>query len=236
MGQKKIEAPALFGQAVKTRRRELGISQEELAWRAGLNRSYVTDIERGVRNLSLTSIEKLASALKSPLSQLLLNVDRARGDDLDLPIKGQEQVDILFVEDNQRDVELTLRVLRKAGLANSIHVAQDGIEALDYMFCSGTYADRRIMEPPHLVLLDLKLPRMSGLEVLRQLKANRVTRSVAVAVLTCSEDSQDVNEAKRLGAEAYIVKPVDFQRLSLVTPDLNFSWSLRKAANLISGA
>jgi two-component system response regulator len=125
-------------------------------------------------------------------------------------------------------VELTLRALRHARLANSIHEIGDGAEALEYLFCSGQHSDRRIEDCPHLILLDLKLPRVDGLEVLRRLKTDGRTRSIPVVVLTVSDESKDVTEAHRLGAKAYIVKPVDFHRLSEVTPRLDFSWTLSR--------
>jgi CheY-like chemotaxis protein len=211
--------------AIRSRRYELKLSQEELAWRAGLHRTYVTDVERGARNLSLATIDKLADALQSPLSVLLRAVDKASGR---VWRDEPSQVDILLVEDNSRDVELTLRALRHARLANSIQVIGDGAEALKYLFCTGQHSDRRIDDCPHLILLDLKLPRVDGLEVLRRLKTDGRTRSIPVVVLTVSDESKDVTEARRLGAKAYIVKPVDFHRLSEVTPRLDFSWTLSR--------
>jgi CheY-like chemotaxis protein/DNA-binding XRE family transcriptional regulator len=222
----------LLGQAIKVRRHELGFSQEELAWRAGLNRTYLTDVERGARNLSLATIDKLAEALEIPLSTLLHGVDTARGRvrPVHPGLEEPAQVEILLVEDNPRDIELALRALRQARLANLIRVARNGAEALDYLFCTGHHADRKPQDRPHLVLLDLKLPRVDGLNVLQRLKSDRRTRQIPVVVLTVSEQSRDISEARRLGAEAYIVKPVDFQRLSKVTPELNLSWRLLLAA------
>ena len=226
--REKPNVPALLGLAVRTQRRKLGLSQEELAWRAGLNRTYVTDVERGARNLSLSTIDRLAAALETPLSALLHEVDKARGAVRGGGLMEPAQVDILLVEDNSRDEELTLRALRRSRLANSIHVARDGVEALEYIFCTGQHALRKFNDCPHLVLLDLKLPRLDGLEVLRRLKADPRTCALPVVVLTISENNNHMAEARRLGAEAYILKPVDFQRLSRVTPDLEFSWSLQR--------
>ena len=216
-----------FGASVKAQRVRLQLTQEELAERAGLHRTYITDIERGTRNLSLQSIERVARALELPLAALLHEVDRARSA-APRASNSTGPVDILLVEDNERDEELTLRALRRARLANLIHVARDGVEALDYLFCTGRHSQRRSEDRPHLVLLDLKLPRLDGLGVLRRMKAEEATRCIPVVVLSVSNENDDIIRARHLGAEAYIVKPVDFQRLSRVTPDLNFSWTLQR--------
>ena len=142
-----------FGVAVKAWRNRMGISQEELAGRAGLHRTYVCDIERGARNVSLESIDKLARALQITVSALFSYADhssRARPTDL---------VDIVFVEDNPEDVELTLTALKAANFTNQIHVARDGAAALDYLFCEGEFAQRVPAERPQIVLLDLGLPK-----------------------------------------------------------------------------
>ncbi|MGH7969896.1 MAG: helix-turn-helix domain-containing protein, partial [Limisphaerales bacterium] len=173
----------LLGQTVKSRRLELGLSQEELAWRAGLHRTYLTDVERGSRNMSIATIDRLAQALQVPVSTLLRDVDKARGATAPGHPDERGQVDILLVEDNARDVELTLAALRRARLANTIRVARNGAEALDYLFGTGEYAQREPQQRPRLVLLDLKLPRVDGLEVLRRLKSDPQTRDIPVIVL-----------------------------------------------------
>ena len=218
----------LFGRAVRLQRHVLGLSQEELAWRAGLNRTYVTDVERGSRNLSLSTLEKLAAALETPLFVMLRDMDK-EGDSIALDAtESPEGTDILLVEDNPRDLEMALRALRHARLANAIHVARDGAEALEFLFGTGRYADRKPADRPQLVLLDLKLPRVDGMEVLRRLKSEARTRPIPVIVLTRSTESQDIAEASLLGAAGFMVKPVNFQRLSEVTPGLDFSWTLHR--------
>jgi CheY-like chemotaxis protein/DNA-binding XRE family transcriptional regulator len=217
---------SLLGQSVKIRRRQLGFSQEELAWRAGLHRTYVTDIERGARNLSLATAERLAQALEVPISILLRDVDEARGAIQTNPPNERAQVDILLVEDNPRDAELTVVALRRARLANQIRIAHHGAEALDILFGTVNYAGEQVETRPRLVLLDLKIPLVDGLEVLRRIKSDRRTREIPVVVLTVSESRDDVAEARRLGAEAYIVKPVNFHRLCGATSKLDLSWSL----------
>jgi CheY-like chemotaxis protein len=211
-----------FGTAVRSRRKRLGISQEELAGRAGLHRTYVAVIERGARNLSLANIEKLARALETSIPTLF-----APDDLLGKPDANKIR-EILLVEDNPDDAELTVRAFRSASVANPVRVARDGVEALDFLFCTGAYSERKAEPSPHVVLLDLNLPRVNGLEVLRRLKADSRTRSIPVVVLTASDRDRDIDESRRLGAESYIVKPVDFHRFSQVTPQLKLSWSLVK--------
>ena len=135
-------------------------------------------------------------------------------------------VDILLVEDNPADVELTLRALREAKLANPIHVVTDGAEALDYLF--GTNKEPRRSEPhhPRVVILDLKLPRVSGLEVLRRIKGDPATKTIPVVVLSSSREGPDVKEAYALGANSYIVKPVDFEKFVEAVGTLGMYWLL----------
>jgi CheY-like chemotaxis protein len=209
-----------FGSAVKRKRAELHISQEELADRAGLHRTYISDVERGARNVSLESIEKLAAALELPVSGLF-----ARAGQWALP---ESPVEILLVEDTPEDVELTLRAFRKARFMNLVHVVTDGEEALAFLFAKGVYAHRRDARLPGLVLLDLDLPKVGGLEILRLMKENWRTRNIPVIVLTASRHYLDAVECQRLGVETYITKPVDFRNLSEATPQLRLEWSLVK--------
>ncbi len=217
-----------FGLAIKKWRRDSGISQEELAWRAGLHRSYVADIERGARNASLLTIEKLAKALKLSLSTLFEPLDPAAAAGPIAPAlaANDRAVDILLVEDDPQDIDLTMKAFKAARLNNRVEVVRDGAEAINFLFCRGQFAHRDLAQLPQVLLLDLKLPKVHGMEVLRAMKADPRTRAVRVVVLTCSRRDEHIAEALRLGAEAYIVKPVDFQRLSEVTPRLKFSWTL----------
>lgn len=116
-----------------------------------------------------------------------------------------------------------------------MHVLRDGAEALDFVFCRGTYAGRAPSSAPQLMLLDLNLPKVHGLEVLRSLKSDDRFHHLRVAILTISRKDEHVAEAMRLGAEAYIVKPVDFHSLSEITPHLHFSWSLRQPESPVEG-
>jgi len=136
------------------------------------------------------------------------------------------EIEILFDEDNPHDVEMTLRALKKQNLANKVHVVRDGAEALDYLFADEIYANRDINQPPKLVLLDLKLPKVDGLEVLRQVKSDERTKTIPVVVLTSSREEQDMIESYKLGVNSYIVKPVDFDKFLDAVGDLGLYWLL----------
>lgn len=220
-----------FGAAVRHRRGRLGISQEELAGRAGLHRTYISDVERGARNVSLESIHRLASALDIPMSLLFAWQNGGSGHDRQAgghPLLPDELVDILIVEDSEEDAELTIKALRNVRMTNRIYVVRDGQAALNFLFCKGEYEHRRQNDRPQLILLDLRLPKIDGIEVLRQVKANPHTRSIPVIVLTVVSRDRDVLASQKLGADAYIVKPVDFHNLSGVTPQLSMHWALLK--------
>jgi len=209
-----------FGTAVRNTRTELHISQEELADRSGLHRTYISDVERGARNLSLESIEKLAGALELSICRLF-----------EKAFDGEEKrVEILLVEDVQEDVELTLHALRRAKLSNPIHVARDGAEALDFLFATGHHASRQSANPPQFILLDLHLPKISGLEVLRRIKADKRTEKIPVVVLTSSQDDAHLAECRQLGVQTYLTKPVEFKNFSEATRQLQFEWALMKCA------
>jgi two-component system response regulator len=136
------------------------------------------------------------------------------------------EVDILLVEDNKDDVELTLHALRKENLANHIHVARDGEEALEFLFCNGTFAERSFEHPPRLILLDLKLPKVDGMEVLRKLKADARTRTIPVVILTSSKEERDLVNSYGLGANSYIQKPVDFDQFRETVKNVGLYWLL----------
>lgn len=125
-------------------------------------------------------------------------------------MNNMNAVEILLVEDNPQDAELTIRALRKHNLANQIYVAEDGAEALEFIFCTGKYNDRDFTKPPKVIFLDLKLPKISGLEVLQEIKSNPLTKSLPVVVVTSSRENPDIKRAYELGANSYVVKPVNF--------------------------
>lgn len=136
------------------------------------------------------------------------------------------QTEILLVEDSQDDLDMTLRALRKANLANHIQVARDGAEALDYIFCEGAHAERKIENLPKLILLDLKLPKIDGLEVLHRIKGDPRTKMIPVVVLTSSKEQNDVIKSYGLGGNSYIVKPVDFESFAATVQKLGMYWLL----------
>lgn len=139
---------------------------------------------------------------------------------------SQEVIDILLVEDNPQDVELILRALRKNNVGNPIHHAEDGAAALDFILCRGAYSDRQFERPPKVILLDLKLPKISGLEVLKQVKADERTKQIPIVVVTSSREDPDIKTAYELGANSYVVKPVDFDAFVEAMKNLGYYWLL----------
>jgi two-component system response regulator len=131
-----------------------------------------------------------------------------------------------LVEDNPQDAELTIRALRKHNLANQLIAVEDGAEALDFIFCRGKYGDREIGHTPRVVLLDLKLPKVNGLEVLRALKQDERTRTIPVVIVTSSREDPDIKTAYELGANSYVVKPVDFDAFAEAVSSLGLYWLL----------
>ena len=135
-------------------------------------------------------------------------------------------IELLLVEDNPQDLELALRALRKAKLANRVQIARDGAEALEFIFCEGPHASRQITDGPKVVLLDLKLPKVDGLEVLKRIKGDPRTKMIPVVVLTSSKEQSDVVESYRLGVNSYIVKPVNFEQFAEAVRELGLYWLL----------
>lgn len=218
---KNTDFKSSLGEAIKQTRSEMRLTQEELAERAGLHRTYVSDVERGRRNISLGSIEKLATALELSISKLFA---RAGNGATQNPF-----IEILLVEDSPTDSELAVRSFRKAKITNVLHIARDGAEALDFLFATGAHDARKNQPLPGVILLDLNLPKVDGLTVLRRIKADRRLSRIPVIVLTASKDDRDIAASRELGVESYIVKPLDFQNFSQVTPHLELEWTLVKS-------
>ncbi len=135
-------------------------------------------------------------------------------------------VEVLLVEDNPRDAEMTLRTLRKRNLANQVVHVKDGQEALDWIFGTGSHADRDVSARPKFVVLDLKLPKVDGLEVLRAIRADERTRLIPVVIMTSSREERDVLESYKLGVNSYVVKPMDFESFSAAVAELGHYWLL----------
>lgn len=136
----------------------------------------------------------------------------------------RDEIEILLVEDSPADVELTLHALRHNNLANRIHVARDGEEALDFLFCRGPHEGRSFESPPKVVLLDLKLPKVDGLEVLGEIKGDSRTKAIPVVILTASRDEKDMVNGYHLGVNGYIQKPVDFEKFRQTVKQLGLYW------------
>lgn len=140
------------------------------------------------------------------------------------------KVEILLVEDNPHDAEMTIRSLRRANLANRLIHVKDGAEALDFIFARGQYEGRGMENRPKVILLDIKMPKVDGIEVLRQIKANDSTKTIPVVIMTSSKEEQDVITSYDLGVNSYVVKPVDFEGFAKAVSQLGFYWLITNQA------
>lgn len=135
-------------------------------------------------------------------------------------------IEILLVEDNINDAELTIRALKKVNLANQLVHVKDGAEALDFLFARGNFNGRITGELPKVILLDIKMPKVDGIEVLRQIKSNDITKNIPVVIMTSSKEQQDIINSYNLGVNSYVVKPVEFQNFAKAVSDLGLYWLL----------
>jgi two-component system response regulator len=199
----------------------MGITQEELAWRANLHRTYITDIERGARNVTLNSIESLAKALQVTAGNLLSHAATPAGTLLRPGAKTARTTvrEILLIEDNPTDAAITARAFEQAKVTNPLRTVSTAEDGLDCLFGKDGKSKRKQAQP-QLILLDLNLPRMSGLEFLRHIKSDERSRDIPVVVLTVSQSDSMIIECGRLGAVNYIVKPFGIEGLVRVTPKL----------------
>ncbi len=226
----KLAIEKRLGNSIRNWRNRLAMLQEDLARRAGFHRSYISDVERGSRNVSLKSIEKFADAFGISIATLFADLDSKSAS---TSLRSDEMLDILLVEDNDNDTLLVVQALKNAGLTNRIFAVRDGAAALDFLFCTGEFAYRRANDHPQVILLDLNLPKIDGLEVLRRVKADPRTRHIPVVVLTASKYDDAIAICKRLGAETFIPKPVNFQNFSAMTLQLSLQWALLKPSSLV---
>jgi len=141
-------------------------------------------------------------------------------------IEIEDPVEILLVEDSPSDLELTLHALKRNNIANHIHVVSDGEEALDFIFCENEYVNRDVNNTPRIIMLDLKLPKVDGIEVLRRIKQDARTRRIPVVMLTSSREEKDIIESYELGVNSYIIKPVDFEQFTEAVRQVGFYWLL----------
>jgi two-component system response regulator len=141
-----------------------------------------------------------------------------------MPPMSNRDIEILLVEDNPHEAQLTIRSLKKHNLANNLYHVEDGADALDFIFARDKFADRKDASALKVILLDLKLPKVDGLEVLKQIKNNDETKSIPVVILTSSKEEQDVITSYKLGVNSYIVKPVNFESFAKVVADLGMYW------------
>jgi len=219
-----------FAAELRRRRMANGISQERLAELADLHRTYISAVESGRRNPTLESIQRLATALGASVGSFFTSVEGTKqGAPAVHNMRQRESATkaggILLVEDDPRDVEFTMAAFRASKLANPVEVATDGEAALEILskLASNSNPGSRL---PQLILLDLHLPKVHGLEVLRRIKADPRLAHIPIVVLTASRSDRDIQEATRLGANAYLIKPVDFRNFAEITPKLRFQWML----------
>jgi CheY-like chemotaxis protein len=137
-----------------------------------------------------------------------------------------QQVEVLLAEDNPADAEMAMRAFKKNNFANKIHWVKDGEEALEYVLCTGRYAERDVRHPPRLMLLDLKMPKVDGIDVLRKIKSDERFSAIPVVIMTSSNEERDVVESYRLGVNSYIVKPVDFNKFVQTVSEIGMYWML----------
>jgi two-component system response regulator len=137
---------------------------------------------------------------------------------------NDDKIEILLVEDNIHDAEMTIRSLKKVNLANRLIHLKDGAEALDFIFVRGNFANRQMENKPKVILLDIKMPKVDGIEVLRQIKGNESTKRIPVVIMTSSKEEQDIITSYNLGVNSYVVKPVDFENFANAVSELGFYW------------
>jgi transcriptional regulator with XRE-family HTH domain len=222
-----------FGAIIRARRLSSELSQEEVAHRAGLHRTYVTDVERGARNPSLKSIKRLCDALSISLSEVFALVEMQGSADqqsdrseLKKELRRDGRLEILIAGDDVADLDATTRAIRETGLVNTIHYAHNSVELLDFLAPSGTRELQETHQVSAIVLLDLTQPHVGGVEILRRIRENPLAVLIPVIVLVSSESQPALRTAQRIGISSFIVKPVDFTKFVQAVEKAGLSWIL----------
>jgi CheY-like chemotaxis protein len=224
------DAQVRLGAMVRACRHRLGLTQNELGCRSNLHRTYIADVERGARNVTLRSIINLAKALEVTVGHMLSHATEPAASDGGARVALATDVsDILLVEDNNADAALTERAFKRARITNHLRVARDAEDALGMLF--GAPGKGRRGQRPRLILLAIKLQGMSGIEFLRRIKADRRTKDLPVVMLTAAQGDKSIIECSRLGAENYIIKPFSIENLIRLSPKLDLHLTLGSPAN-----
>jgi CheY-like chemotaxis protein/DNA-binding XRE family transcriptional regulator len=228
-----------FGLVVREIRKERQLSQEELAGLSGLHRTYITDIERGTRNVSLKNITRIAQAVNISLPLMFTRFEEIAHAEEKVKKSSVKQeevqrnpVEILLVEDDQNFIELTLHMFRQWNIANMVHVVRTGPEALEFLFTDPS-TDDRSGKVPKVILLDLNIPLVDGFAVLRQVRSNPLTHDIPVVVLTSSSLETDKARCHQLGVEEFLTKPVNVEAFSAVMKRLGFNLFLLEAGEFV---
>lgn len=227
-----------FGRVLRAQRKQLGISQEELAFRSGLHRTYVTDVERGLRNMTLESVLKITRALELPFVEAITSLGIEEGRSPERTVgkhaNGNGTADILIVEDDADDALLTTHALRRNGITNRVASVATGKDALNIFAGHDPPIDGMQHFNPELLLLDLRLPDIDGIELLRQLRSDPRTRSLHVVILTASRSDEDRSRCMALGVSDYITKPVNFIEFHHLLTRMGFGWMVVRHEHLIT--
>lgn len=217
-----------FGLVVKDLRRKKQLSQEELANRCGLHRTYITDIEHGTRNVSLKNISKIAHAVEESLHDLFARVERNSqqgvhliGQTLQQDTINRPPIEILLVEDDQTFIDQIWHELNKGKIGNKVHVVRNGEEALEFLF-SVQSDENKLSSITRAIFLDLDLPTISGFEVLERIRKDKSTKDIPVVVLISSASGVDKDRCKKLGVEEYLTKPLNIDSLTVAMRRLGF--------------
>ena len=225
-----IELKSLFASAVRQRRHELGVTQEELAWRAGLHRTYLANVESGTRNLSLQSIGKLARGLDLSLTGLFERMEKsskATASDGDYSLLAKP-VDILLIDHSSASIEATLKAFQEAKFVNHVHVVHDAATVLDFLLSPRRGRASPTVVRPHLILLDLALPKGAGIKLLQRIRSDPRTGNIPIIALMTVRRDKEIEECQRLGVDEFILQPLSFRSLSEITPRLKLNWALLK--------